>query len=280
MDDPGSLMEIDAWREMAGGLGAALLGRISDFLPQVIGALALLAAGWLVARGVEVATARTLRTLGVDRAAARLQIASLLERAEIGLTTSRLVARAVFWILLLTVFLSAVEVLGLTAVTSTIDRFVAFVPNLIAAGLITMLGLLAGRALGGIVRSTATVVDLRGAARLGLFVQWGVVGLSATIALEQLGIATDILVAPVTAVVGALTLSAGLAFALGARPIVTHILAGHFLKRSLPREGFIMVEGERGLIERIGPTETRLRGESKHWTVPNGRLLEDVVTWG
>ena len=280
MDDLSRLMEIEVWRDIGMRMSTALGSRVADFLPQLLAALALMAAGWLIARGVELALRRGLRTFGLDRAAARLQLTTLLARAEIARTTSQLVARGVFWLLLLLAFLSAVEVLGLTAVTATIDRLIAFLPSLVAAAFITLLGLLAGRALGGIARSTAAVVDLRGAARVGSVVQWAVVGLSATIALEQLGIATAILVAPLTAVVAAVTLSAGLAFALGARPIVTHILAGHFLKRSLPRDGFIVVEGERGLIERVGATETRLRGDSKHWTVPNARLLDEIVTWG
>jgi small-conductance mechanosensitive channel len=279
MDETQGFIDIEGWRQVLLGASSEFGAKLASFLPQLVAALAILLFGWLFARLIELATGRMLRTLGLDRAAARLQVAPLLERSEIQLTTSELVGKAVFWILMLTAFLSAVETLGLTAVTNTIDRLIAYIPNLIGALLIVVLGLLAARLLGGLTRSAAVAADLESAPRLGQAVQWGAIGLVAIVALEQLGVATEILVAPVTAVVGALTLSAGLAFALGARPIITHILAGHFLRRSLPRESLVVVEGERGLVERIGATETRLRSESKSWTVPNGRLLEDVVTW-
>ena len=97
-------------------------------------------------------------------------------------------------------------------------------------------------------------------------------------AIEQLGVDTNVLIAPLTAVLAAAFLSAGIAFALGARPIVTHILAGHFLKQSLPRDRYVEVEGERGVVERVGPTETVLRNEEKSWSVPNGKLLDLIIT--
>ena len=59
--------------------------------------------------------------------------------------------------------------------------------------------------------------------------------------------------------------------------MVTHILAGHFLKQSLPREGAIEVDGTRGIVERVGAVDTLLRNDTRSWSVPNGQLLEKVV---
>jgi hypothetical protein len=279
MDTNAKLTDMGAWREILIDSGSALAAQVAEFLPQLLAASAILLVGWLVARAIEIATGRILRRLGLDRAAARLQLASLLEQSEIRQTASQIVAKAVFWIVLLTAFLSSVETIGLTAVTATIDRLIAYIPSLIGAGLIALLGVLAARVTGSVVRSGAVAAGLQSAARLGQAAQWSVVVLVAIVAAEQLGVATEILIAPLTAIVGAITLSAGLAFALGARPIVTHILAGHFLRQSLPKESLVVVDGEQGLVESVGATETRLRSETKSWTVPNARLLDDVVTW-
>jgi small-conductance mechanosensitive channel len=136
---------------------------------------------------------------------------------------------------------------------------------------------LAARFVGGVVASASAAAGIDGAARLGLLAQAAIVALVAVVAIEQLGIATQILVGPLTALVAAAGLAAGLAFALGARPIVTHILAGHFLKQSLPRNSFVEVAGRRGVVERIGPTDTVLRNGDESWSIPNHQLLEQVV---
>ena len=277
MDESARLIDFGAWTDIFIQSGSDLGARVSGFLPQLLAACLILLFGWLIARGIEIATGRALRSVGLDRAAARLQLAALLDRAAIKMSASQIIAKAVFWVVMLTVFLSAVEVIGLTAVTATIDRLIAYIPNVIGAALIALLGVLAARVIGGVVRSAAVASNLESASRLGLVVQWSVVVLVVIVSAEQLGIATEILIAPLSAVAGALTLSAGLAVALGARPIVTHILAGHFLRQSLPNESVVVVQGEQGQVERIGPTETRLRSDSKSWTIPNGQLLDDVV---
>jgi small-conductance mechanosensitive channel len=102
--------------------------------------------------------------------------------------------------------------------------------------------------------------------------------LVAVIAVQQLGVSTDVLVAPLTALLATAGFAAGLAFARGAHPIITHILAGQFLKQSLPRDSFVEVEGRRGVVERIGPTDTLLRNGDERWSIPNAQLLNQVVT--
>jgi hypothetical protein len=104
-----------------------------------------------------------------------------------------------------------------------------------------------------------------------------VVALFIVLAAEQIGIATSILVLPVSVAIAAAGFAVGLAFALGARPVITHIMAGHFLKQSLPPDVSVEIDGMRGLVERVGAVDTLIRSEDRVWSVPNGRLLDCVV---
>jgi hypothetical protein len=269
--------DISAWRDIFLQAATEVGTRLASFVPNLLGAILILVVGWLVSRSAEIAASRALRTVGLDRAAARLRLAEVLERAGLGLTLSELVARLVFWLLMLTFLLSGIETLGLTAVTATIDRLIAYIPNLVGAALITLLGLLFARFLGSLVSSAAAAAGFPSAPRLGFLVQVLVAGLVVVVAIEQLGVGTAVLVGPLTAVLAALGFTAGLAFALGARPIITHILAGHFLRQSLPRDSFVEVDGQRGIIERIGATDTVLRNGERSWSIPNAQLLDRVV---
>jgi len=271
------LIDATAWRELFWGALAHLGANVANFLPNLVGALLILAVGWALSRGLEVVAQRALHALGLDRAAARLRIGETLGRAGVAISLSEIAGRLVFWFAMLTFLLSAVETLGLAAVSATVERLVAYVPQLIGAGLVAVLGLLFARFVGSTLASAAAAAGLAGAARLGFLAQFGVSGLVLVVALEQLGIATEVLVGPLTALLAAAGLAAGLAFALGARPVISHILAGHFLKQSLPRDAFVEIEGRRGVVERVGATDTVLRDGERAWSVPNARLLEEVV---
>lgn len=271
------LLDPGLWRELAtrafSDLGTALAG----LLPKLLGALVLLAVGWLVATAVALAAERLLRGVGLDRAAARLGLDAPLRRAGLPAPASTLLARTIFWLLILIFLLSAVETLGLQAVTDTLDRLIGFLPALIGAALVALVGLLLARFAGALVRSGATAAALPGPARLGFLAEAAVAGLVGLVAAEQLGLDARLLVPPLTALVAVLGLAAGIAFALGAVPIVTHILAGHFLRQSLPRDGVVEVAGHRGVVEQVGPTDTWLRGDEHRIRIPNGRLLEETL---
>lgn len=268
---------ITAWRDAFLQATTELGTRVAGFLPSLVGALLIVLVGWVVSRCVELLARALLRSFGVDRAAARLQLTHVLERAGVRAPVSEIVAKTLYWFLMLAFLLFGVQTLGLDAVTTTIDRLVGFIPALLGAGLIGILGLLFARFVGTVASSGAAAAGFPSPTRLGFFVQMLVAGLVLVVAVEQLGVATSILVGPVTAILAAAGLSAGLAFALGAYPIVTHILAGHFLKQSLPRDSFVEIDGSRGIVERIGATDTLFRNGEESWSVPNARLLDLIV---
>ena len=268
------LSNVGGWRDALVEEFTRLGTKIVTTVPHVVMAVLILLGGWLVSWIVARAATHLLRALGIDRLASRHRLA---ERAGLAGPPSAAVGRVVFWILLTTFLLSSLDALGVRAVTATIDRLVAFVPTLVGAALILLLGVLAARFAGSLAGSAAIAAGLPGARRAGSLVQLLGIGLVVVVTFEQLGVATEIFVGPFTVAVGAAALTAGLAFALGARPVITHILAGHFLRQSLPRDGFVEIEGERGIVERVGPTDTLLANGEKRWSVPNARLLEVVV---
>ena len=271
------LFDLTAWREILVRSFSELGANVAGFLPNLVGALLILLVGWGLSRTLEVVAGRVLRTVGLDGVATRLRIADVLERSDIRLTFSQLVAKLLFWLLMLTFLLSSVETLGFSTLTATIDRLIAFIPNVIGAALIGVGGLLLGRFVSTVVSSGAAAAGSVSALRLGFLAQIVVAGLVFVVAAEQLGIATKVLVLPFTVALGAAGFAVGLAFALGARPVITHIMAGHFLKQSLPRHEAIEIDGRRGLVERVGAVDTLLRSDDRVWTVPNAQLLEHVV---
>jgi hypothetical protein len=271
------IFNVEAWRQVLVQSLTELGETIAGFLPSLVATLVILGVGWVVSRILAAIVERMLRQLGLDGAAARLGLSETLRQGGLASDPSHIMARLVFWVLMLTFLLSAVETLGLSAVTLTIDRLIGFIPNVIAAGLIFVLGLLLARLVRNLVSSGAAAAELGQAARLGSLAHGTVALVASVVALEQLGVETQIVVTVITAVVGAVGVMVGVAFALGARPVITHILAGHFLRQSFPNGGSIEIDGQRGVVERVGAVDTLLRDEEQSWSVPNGKLLEETV---
>jgi hypothetical protein len=271
------VFNIEAWRQVVLSSLTELGRTVAGFLPNLVGMLIILAVGWAIAKLVELVSRRILDRVGLDRASQRLGLAETLQNAGIARGPSDIIARLFFWVLMLTFVLSAFETLGLTAVTGTINRLIVYLPNIIAAALIVIIGLLIARFVGNVVSSGAAAAGFVYARQLGSGARAAAILIVAILAFEQLRLNTEVLVTVVTAVIAAVGLGISLAFALGSREIVRAILAGHYLRQTLPEAQPVEIEGRRGILERIGPTDTLFRGPDASWSVPNARLLEMTV---
>jgi hypothetical protein len=271
------IFDFEAWRQVFVNSLTELTAPVAAFLPSLVATLFVLGLGWLVSRIVEAAARRALARFGLDRAAERLRAHETLEQAGLSGPVSALVARLLFWVVMLTFLLSAVETLGLSAVTRTLDRLIAFLPRVIASGLILVLGLLVSRLVGNLASSAAAAAGLPEPRRLGTAASGVGAVLVSVVALEQLGVETAVLVQGLTTLIAVFGLTVGATFALGARGIVGHILAGHYLRQSLPEHSAVEVIGRRGTIERVGTVDTLVRDEERLWSIPNARLLEEVM---
>jgi len=141
---------------------------LSSSIPAVVGALAVLIIGWLIALVVSAVVRRALRRTTVDK---RLTGLIAVEGAE-AIEVERWIGRGVFWLIMIFVLVAFFQVLGLTMITEPLNQLLIqvfqYAPRLIGGGLL----LLFAWALAGILRFFVTRV-LKGAKldeRLGTLV--------------------------------------------------------------------------------------------------------------
>lgn len=252
------------------------LAVVVSFTPKLIGALTVLILGWLLARLLRLGIERSIE-VGLDALLERSGITQVLERSAISMTPSKLVGQVVFWLVMIGFIMAASNILGLNAVADAITRIFGYIPNVISAALVLAAGIFLARFVGNVVTSGATAANLSYAQGLGAVSSTSITVMVAVVTLEQLGVDTQILITVITVTVAALTAGLSLAFALGARDVVRGILAGHYLRQSLPEGSPLEVAGDRGVVEEIGPIATVFRDGERTWSVPNTRLLDEIM---
>ena len=108
---------------------------LAGYLPQLIGALAILVLGWLVARIVAAIVRSALRRTNLDN-----RLAQWLMGEAVAVENG--VARGVFYLIMVFVLVAFFQTLGLTLPTEPLNRLLnqifAFAPQLIGAGLILL----------------------------------------------------------------------------------------------------------------------------------------------
>ncbi|MCI0356102.1 MAG: hypothetical protein L0099_13850, partial [Acidobacteria bacterium] len=195
--------------------------QIAAFLPRLLAALGILMVGILVAKMIERGTDIVLHRIGFDRWMREGGVTEALERAGTMLDPSSVIAKLVFWTVMLLVIILSANALGVTAVSGLFSEMLAFIPNVIAAVIVLVLGILLGEFVKDLVLASAgTLAVALTLARAG---KGAVILLAVFMALEQLAIAEDIVLVFFIAVVGAAALAAGIAFGLGGREVAAEI---------------------------------------------------------
>jgi hypothetical protein len=199
-------------------------------VPDLLLALALLVAGWLVARFLRKLSVRVLRLLKVDEFAERSGFEDFLVRGGVDMTAVTLVSSAVYWLVLLGVFLALLDALGLQTARVLLDRIAQFIPNLIVAVGILVFGSLLARIGGALVFSYLSNIGTPAAGPVAALTRYALLAFVVFMAAEQLTIRSEVLVSGFQIAFAAVCLAAALAFGLGGRAWAAQVIARYTRK--------------------------------------------------
>jgi small-conductance mechanosensitive channel len=251
---------------------------IINFIPNLINGLIILLVGYLVARLVRWILLTALRRLRADRLIERTGVTGSLRGLGIKTPISQILAQTIFALLLLSFLITSTRLMGLEAVARVLEQLVSFLPNLIAAVIIFMLGGMAAQFVGNMVATVGAASGVASAARLGRIVQYLISLFVVVLALGQLGLDTAILVTAITIAIAAFGLALGLGLGLGARTVVANVLAGYYVRQRFPVGYPVIVNDVRGAVSAIGGVNTVVTSvDGGSVVVPNSFLLESLV---
>lgn len=193
--------------------------RFANFIPQLLGAILILVVGWLIAILLARLVRRLIEYTRLDNYIQRTQFARMLQERGRKASISGLGAWIVKWFIILVALVTASEVLGIDQVSTFLDSVMRYIPNVIVAVVILLIGSTAGGFLQSVVE--AAVVTSRipnsSAKFLGTLSKWALIIFALMAALVQLGVASSLIQILFTGLVGMLAIAGGLAFGLGGR---------------------------------------------------------------
>jgi hypothetical protein len=249
-----------------------------DWTPRIVAALALVVLALLVAKLAEKILGALLTQFRVDRGASRLGIESGLRRIGISLPASRFFARIFYWVLLFLFARTFANALGLTPIADAIGTFVAYLPRVVAALIIFLIGTAAARWSGRAITTATEEAGFAYSAALGRVVSGVVLFVLSIMAVNQLNIETAMIRLVTAAILAFCVLALGVSFALGSRDITRNILAGFYARDLFEIGDEIEILGKRGTLTALTPTQFVLSGDGERFAIANSVLLDEVAT--
>lgn len=254
---------------------SAAMQKVMTSLPNIVGAVVLLLAGWLVARLLRRWAAR-LMDASLARLLSKASTRRALERTGVRNTVPAVIGAAVFWVVIIFATAAAVEILGLPAVTNLLARLAYYIPQIVAAILIVLAGYLAGNLAYGTVSTAAASLHVAYANALGRAAQITIVLVTVVIAVDQLGIDSTFLIVTLTIILATTLGGAALAFGLGCGTAVSNIIACHYVTKSYRIGQHVRIAGLEGRIVDIAPTSVVLQNTDGRVSVPAKKFSEET----
>jgi hypothetical protein len=208
--------------------------QLYQYVPALVGALVILFAGYLLARLIGRGTEKVLRRIHFNTILDRGGVMQAVERSGSHINPTRVVANVVFWVVMFSVIVVAASALGLQSLTDVFSELVGYIPSVIAAIVIIIVGIVLGDFVGGLIMASAG--GLHGGPTLSRVGKGGVVVLAIFMALQELGVATDIVTTAFAILFGALALAAALAFGLGNRELAGEVTRVWYERYKAERE--------------------------------------------
>ena len=218
------------WANALNSAFTALIERVAQSLPNILGAILLLAAGWLIASLLRMLAVRLTNL--IDRVIQRYSRNKGIKRTKLPITSSQVIGGVVFWVVVLFFISAATNVLNLDIFSNWLNRVLSYVPTLLAGCLIILAGVMVSS-----IAHDVVIAALPQKARdqrlvLARTVYMMILITAIVIGADQIGINITFLVILISVISGTFLGGLALAVSLGSKNMVSNLISAHYFKQS------------------------------------------------
>ncbi len=244
-----------------------------EILPKLVFGIFVLLLGFLLARVIQFLIKRLIRYVNkvINEKLKSKYLKIDLEGSE------TFVSKTIYWIVLIFFFTLFTEIVGLPVITTWLGELVQYMPNILAAIVIVIAGIILGRLLADIFSAAAARTGLAYGDILGKVTRYAVLLISIVIAIDQVGIDIGFLINLVSIVLAAILFGACLAFGLGARTSVSNILASYYIQKMFREGDTIRIGDQEGKIVKITVTSVIIAANDGHVIIPAKEFSETRI---
>jgi small-conductance mechanosensitive channel len=255
-----------------------LWGKVAGVLSNILVAILLLVVGHFLGKLLANIVSRLLSRIGLDKLSEKAGLNDGVIGSSINMTPSVILGKIIYWLVFLIFIISAADKLGMETVSSTINNFVLYLPKVIGAFLVVLIGLfVAGLVRTGIETALAGV-NLGYEKAVGNIIYAVIVIIVISLGVNQLEIETELFNQVVVIFLMAGAGAVALALGLGTRDVAGNVVAGVYARELYDPDDRIRIGELEGIVLSVTSTSLLLQtDDGRRITIPNRRLIEEQV---
>jgi small-conductance mechanosensitive channel len=272
-------MNIDIWTQSFGNALTRFWTEIAGFLPNLIATIIFIFIGLLLSKFVTKWFAKVIEKVGFNTLCDMLGIERGLKTLGFKLSPSTLVGRILYLFFVLIILVAGAETLGLDRLSSLLDEFVLYLPKLVGAMVITVIGLFIAKAVKKQVEASFENMGIEFGDAAAKMLQMLVIFITFSLVVGQLQLETELLNTIFTVLIASMGVALALALGLGTKAIANSIVSGIYAREQLLPGDEIEFDGFIGNVIQVSTVNTIIENkDGLQMSIPNQDLLTKTYT--
>ncbi len=250
-----------------------------DFIsvcPRILGAIVIFILGYIIAKAVAFVIKKVLSSIGIDKLAEKLNEIDFIEKSSFNVVPSVVLSKIAYYILLLLFTIVASEYLAIPSITGLVSDILKFIPQLITALLLIVLGLLLAQFIQGILVTTLKSLGVPSAKIIGIFIFYFIFLMSIITALTQVGIDTDFISSNLSIIIGGCVFAFALGYGLASKSMMANFLASFYSKEKVKIGDILTISNVKGEVIKIDSASITLLTNDSNVIVPLSKLTSET----
>lgn len=255
-----------------------LTAQFSSFFSNFIGAALILFIGWVIAKIAAYIVKNVFSKIGVDKIGDKIKEIDAVKKFNLDFKLSNILAKIVFVFIMLFLAVSAADKLGVPAISNMFHMIVDFIPKLIVACVMSIVGVFLADLAKNFVETLCKSFNIASGKLLGMGVFGFILFIAIILALGQAGINTSLLESSFNIIIAGLVLAFSIGYGFASKEILLNIVSGFYSKTKISIGQVIEIDGIRGKIILIDNTSVTVETEKGHTIFPLKVLQNEKFT--
>lgn len=247
-------------------------------LPKLLGCIIILITGYIVAKIVATIVKTTVSRIGIDKFGEKLGDIEFIQKNNIKIKISSILSKILYFFIFLIFIVAATDVLGMPALSDLFKNMLNYIPNVVVALVMLMIGVLVADALRKGIETTGKSLGIPSASLLANAFFYFILINFMMAALGQLNIDTKFIESNILIAVGGISLAFAIGYGLASKNILSNLVSGFYTKDKFNIGDEITVDGARGQIVNMDRSSiTLLQFNNEKTIVPMSKLTSDNI---
>lgn len=254
-----------------------MVSNLMKTVPNVVSAIVIFVVGLIVCKIIAKVVKTALSKIGVDKIGEKLNEIDIVQKANMDIKISTVLSKIIYYFLLLFFTVAATSVLGIKEISELVADIFAFIPKLVVALIVLVLGMLIADALRKIIHTGLKSLGVSSAGLISSVVFYFLFINIVISAMGQAEINTEFLSRNISIVISGVVAAFAIGYGLASKDVMANLIASFYSSKQFTVGQKVTIDSVTGVITEVDKSTITIKTETGKVMFPLNKAVNQKV---